>query len=195
MKEKEVYLLRHADTGLSGRYVGITDAPLSEEGVIQSREVCVSLSRFCFPVVLCSPLRRCVQTVESLQAEGRREYHDFLREINFGLWENKTFAEILDQDRQQVELWLNRKQDFVFPGGDSIRDFRMRVRLCAAHIRKRDEQRILVVTHGGVIRHLLCEFLSISQENYLAFDIRPGHFSTLQIFAHSAVLTGFNLKG
>jgi broad specificity phosphatase PhoE len=54
---------------------------------------------------------------------------------------------------------------------------------------------MLLVTHGGVIRHLLCLMLGLPMVKYLVFDVQPGCFCSLQVYSDGSVLTGFNLKG
>jgi broad specificity phosphatase PhoE len=52
--------------------------------------------------------------------------------------------------------------------------------------------RLLVISHGGVIRQLICSCLGLGPENYLAFDIQPGLCSVIELHSQGGVLVGLN---
>lgn len=194
MGNKKIYLMRHGDTGLKGRYVGSSDVTLSPLGFKQTKDLCAYLDTVSFDAILCSPMLRCRQSIEALQREDV-SYHDFLKEIDFGEWEKKSFDEIVLEYKTLVDKWAKQDENFVFPGGEAMSSFYARIARCAQHLRNIEENAILVVCHGGVIRHLICELLHIPKENYLLFDVAPGCYSTLQLFPEGGILTGLNLKG
>lgn len=194
MGSKIIYLMRHGDTGLKGRYVGSSDVPLSPLGLKQTRELCSYLNTVTLDAILCSPMLRCRQSIETLGRDDVR-YHDFLKEIDFGAWEKKSFEEIAVEYRTLVDCWAKQDEKFAFPGGEAMSSFYGRIGECAQHLRNVKEKEILVVCHGGVIRHLICDLLHIPKEHYLLFDVAPGCYSTVQLFPEGGVLTGFNLKG
>lgn len=186
--------MRHGDTGLKGRYVGSSDVPLSPLGFKQTRELCAYLSTIPFDIVLCSPMLRCRQSIEALQRKDVL-YYDFLKEIDFGVWEKKSFDEIAGDYKGLVDKWAKQDENFVFPGGEAMSSFYERIARCTQHLRTIEEKEILVVCHGGIIRHLICELLHIPKENYLLFDVAPGCYSTVKLFSEGGILTGLNLKG
>lgn len=195
MSNKTVFLLRHGDTGRQGCYIGSTDAPLSAEGALQIDRTAGLLQQKNIARVFSSPMRRCRESCERLELSCPREYHDSLREIDFGRWEGKRFAELVESDTPLVTAWAKDPENFCFPGGESIAGFRQRVAACRELVLAAPEPRLLLVTHGGIIRHLLCLMLGLPEEKYLAFDVQPGSFCSLQVYSDGGVLTGFNLKG
>lgn len=195
MHDKEIYLLRHGDTGLKNRYVGSSDVSLSPRGLDVVEKSCAYLSEVNFDTCLCSPMKRCVETVSYLSSGCLVQYLDFLKEIDFGRWEKKTFQEILLTDQLEVDNWVNSPETFSFPEGESLENFKVRVAQAANFIHKSDGKVILIVCHGGVIRHLLCDLLKIPREHYLLFDILPGCFTTMRLHSEGGVLTGLNLRG
>ena len=195
MSNKTVFLLRHGDTGRQGCYIGATDVPLSTEGSLQIGRTAGILQQENISRIFSSPMRRCRESCERLGLCCPCEYHDSLREIDFGRWEGKRFAELAESDAPQVVAWAKDPESFCFPGGESIAGFRQRVAVCRELILAAPESRLLLVTHGGVIRHLLCLMLDLPAEKYLAFDVQPGSFCSLQVYSDGGVLTGFNLKG
>lgn len=192
---KVLYLLRHGDTGLTGRYIGSTDAPLIDEGKRQVQATGRLLQHTGITKVISSPMLRCRQSFQQLGLDLPCDYVESLREIDFGRWEGRNFTEILQSDKQLVESWANEAEDFTFPEGESLAGFRTRVAQFKTELEKMDEEKILVIAHGGIIRYLLCLLLGISLEKYLIFDVKPGRYSAVQLFSEGGVLTGFNIKG
>ncbi|KJR98062.1 MAG: hypothetical protein VR65_21370 [Desulfobulbaceae bacterium BRH_c16a] len=195
MLKKTVHLLRHGDTGLQGCYIGRTDVPLSPEGLLQVGRTASLLRQENIDRVFCSPMLRCRQTSELLDLGSPCECHESLKEIDFGRWEGKRFEEIVENDAALVTSWTNEPDSFCFPEGESIAGFRQRIALFKEMLITEHEERMLLVTHGGVIRHLLCLMLGLPMEKYLIFDVQPGCFCSLQVYSDGSVLTGFNLKG
>ena len=115
-----------------------------------------------------------------------------LREIDFGRWEMKSFAEIAATDQDLLPGWAEYT-NFAFPGGEKVAAFCGRVAGVLADLRASAHQEIAVVTHGGVIRTLICLALGLSPKNYLLFDARPGSLAVLDLHPDGAVLTGLNL--
>jgi alpha-ribazole phosphatase len=195
MAEKEIYLLRHGDTGRQGCYIGSTDLPLSEKGRQQLRDLATMLHSKNIDKVFCSPMLRCRQTCEQLGLATAHQTNDLLKEVDFGRWEGKSFTEIAAVDAAAVSAWTNDPAHFCFPGGESLANFRGRVRAIMKMLEEDSGKRILLITHGGIIRHLLCLCLGISMEKYLAFAVEPGSFSSLRLFPGGGVLTSMNIRG
>ena len=188
-------LLRHGRTGLSGRYVGSSDVPLSKEGREQIQGLRSILAAMQIDSLLASPMHRCIQTIDLLRLGLPVQLDPDLREIDFGRWEGKTFAEIEEQDPKLVQEWAQGKDDFRFPGGDAIAGFACRMEAVKDRLLAADARTMLLVTHGGVIRSLICGLLGLSPQNYLLFQVAKGHYSTIDLYDGGGVLTGFNLGG
>lgn len=192
-KKKELFLLRHGDTGFRGRYIGKTDVGLSNLGRLEIQQVGKDIRKLGFQKILSSPMARCLESLELIDVHGPVEESDLLKEVDFGSWEGKTFSQLADENPKMVEEWVKNPIGFTFPGGESLANFLLRIADISDILYKCEETRILLVTHGGVIRHLLCKLLKLPTENYLIFDVYPGHYCTLNLFKEGGVLTGFNL--
>ncbi|BHH83151.1 histidine phosphatase family protein [Desulforhopalus sp. 52FAK] len=195
MPDKEIYLLRHGDTGLKNQYIGSSDVSLSPRGIEEVKKSCGFLSSVDFDAVMCSPMKRCTETAAHLTGSPPVQILDFLREIDFGRWEKKTFQEIIQNDQDEVDRWVQKPETFRFPEGESLIDFKKRITTTTDFLYQTDGERILVVCHGGIIRHLLCSLLRIPGEQYLLFEIQSGCYSTVRLHPQGGVLTGLNLKG
>ncbi len=195
---KKIMLARHCSTGeeYRGRFVGRTDLPLGPEAASEVERLAGVLAPLAPAATLFSPLRRARRTAEMLAGladiGSLREDLD-LREIDFGRWEGKSFAELAPGDSELVKRWAAWAPDFAFPEGEAVAGFLARVGAVAARLAARPEERLLVVAHGGVIRALICHLLGIPPRNYLLFDVRPARLATVDLFPEGGVLTGLNL--
>ncbi len=191
---KHIYLLRHGRTGYSGKYIGSSDVQLSDEGREQIQCLGKKCQQLQVELVICSPMIRCRQSYELLNIDGPVEFDSDLQEIDFGRWEKKSFDEIAANEPQLVNQWASNPGSFTFPEGDAIKDFVNRIKKIHLKIAQIDQKNILIVSHGGVIRLLLCLFLSIPLDKYLLFNVQKGTFSSVELFDNGGVLTGFNIQ-
>ncbi len=196
--KKTLLFLRHGSTGVrkGEGYMGRTDIPLDEHGRQQSARALPLIQSYQPERFFCSPLRRCVETARLALGEewmSRVELEPDLQEVNFGRWEGKSFAEIEKNDPADVAKWAELKNDFTFPEGESYADFQARVLRAMGRIEKCPEETILVVTHGGIIRTLICHYLGLSPDRYLLFDVQHAGLVSLDLFDSGGVLTGLNL--
>jgi broad specificity phosphatase PhoE len=189
---KTLYLLRHGSTGQNGRFVGSTDLPVAPSGYVQLDKTRVSLQSLGISALYCSPMLRCRQTADYLQLGINIQEEASLKEIDFGLWEQKTFDEISVQWPKEVNDWAIWSEGFTFPSGEKTRHFLQRVQVAKDIIDNSKAEQLLVVAHGGVIRQLICLYLGIPNDKYLLFDIKAGCYSTLSLFSDGGVLTSLN---
>jgi alpha-ribazole phosphatase len=196
MMARQLLFVRHAQIApqYAGRYVGRTDVPLARHGVQQAEKL-VALLRSRKPErCVCSPLLRARQTAEVLcEPIGLPvEVDEDLREIDFGHWEGRTFAEIAALDSAAVARWAELSDDFAFPGGESVGGFFTRVGRVADRLAAGPTRVVLVVAHGGVIRGSVCHFLGLPPRHYLRFDVRHATCTTVDLMEGRGVLTGLN---
>lgn len=138
-------LLRHGDTAWSaeGRIQGRSDVPLSDAGRAALRDVKVPAGMR----VVCSPLRRCVETAAAIgHPEALREPR--LAEMSWGAWEGRRLADLRDELGAAMQANEARGWDFRPQGGESPREVLARVRSWLGELR----EPTLAVTHRGVIR-------------------------------------------
>ena len=103
-----LYLARHGETegNFNGRYCGICDTPLTEKGKAQSLELSLKLREIKFHDIYVSPLKRCRETLNLALGKGIEIREDErLRERSFGIFENKTYEEILEKYPEEERLW------------------------------------------------------------------------------------------
>ena len=90
-------LLRHgeAEGNRERRFLGLTDAPLTQAGETQAAEAAQRIPAV--EHVYVSPLRRCRQTAGLVWPGVEQTVVEGLRETDFGPFEGKTHAELKDE--------------------------------------------------------------------------------------------------
>jgi alpha-ribazole phosphatase len=190
---KKLLLLRHARHAAaeSRKFYGSTDIGLSEYGQLQATAIASFLQPYHPDQCFCSPLKRCRETVQPLSGFPIEILPD-LREVNFGLWEEKTFEEIQSLNPVAVNQWAEFDPFFAFPGGERLDDYLSRIGRVASFLTSVSEKTLLVVTHAGVIRSLICHFLGLNPRDYILFNVDYGSLTILEIFKDKGVLIGLN---
>ncbi|MCH2067583.1 histidine phosphatase family protein [Shimia sp.] len=146
----ELHLVRHGPTHAK-TMVGWSDLPADLSDTAQVARLANHLPSD--GIVISSDLQRCVATADAIQRDRRRLAHDAaLREIHFGDWELKTFAEIEAADPDRIRAYWETPGDVRPPNGESWNEVTSRVdgaidRLIDAH----RGAKLIVVVHFGVI--------------------------------------------
>jgi alpha-ribazole phosphatase len=195
-KYKKIYLLRHGTTDYNKCYIGASDIDLSDAGKKEIKDIAPFIATQKIEQVYCSPMRRCLQTQEQLRLPigAKLEYN--LREIDFGRWEGKDFAEIAASDPQLVTAWSQKAFRFTFPEGENTQDFIQRVQQVTDKILSDNATNILLISHGGVIRSMICSFLGINQDKALQFAVEPSSLTVFKVYKDGGgVLCSLGMTG
>jgi alpha-ribazole phosphatase len=181
---RRLLLVRHAriECGRAGRLVGATDVPLDDFGQSQARALACRVARLAPSRCYCSPMKRCRQTALAIVPGMTINFLDELREIDFGRWENRSFQEVAAEAPALVDRWAAFETDFAFPGGEGLGSFLRRVHAAAERMTHDDSETVLAVTHGGVIRAMICHLLGLEPRQYVLFDV--GYAATAVIDLH-----------
>lgn len=96
MTSKQIYLVRHGETEWSknGKHTGLTDIPLTENGISQAKHLGQRLKGLSFDHVFASPLKRAYDTCCLCGFEGQAKITDALLEWNYGDYEGKKTPDI-----------------------------------------------------------------------------------------------------
>ena len=173
-------LLRHGEVEGGNCFRGSTDDPLTDIGLNQMR--IATRGKHQWDRVISSPLKRCVSFAReySLQHSIPLAFDERLKELHFGLWEGRTSAEIMNEDPEALSQFWSDPDRYPPPEGESFLVFQARV-LEACNSIKNDynKQRTLIVTHGGVIRTLLCHLQQRPVSELMNIDVKLGSLTVL----------------
>jgi len=158
-----LYLLRHGATirGPKKRYIGQTDIALSDLGRRQAHWWQKELSAINFDAIYCSDLSRASDTAQIVAAARTTDIQatSQLREINLGDWDGVDMPEIREK---YPDAWLQRGQQvdcFRPPEGESFQDLQDRVLPVVESVDFDRVKNVLMVSHAGVNRVILCRVL------------------------------------
>lgn len=153
-------LLRHAMTewNREKRIQGQTDTPLSPPGERQAGQWGPVLKVYRWDRILASDARRAAETAARINAvlKAPMESDSRLREQDWGEWTGKTIAQLEKESPLLLAEQEKAGWEFCPPGGEdrfAVRDRSLEA--IAGACEKWRGQRILVITHEGVIKCLL----------------------------------------
>ncbi len=190
-------LVRHGITDFNSakRLAGYSDVELNTAGRQQIDLLRDRLAQENIDAVYSSDLKRTMVAAQVISSPHKLEIVTCpeLREMNYGQAEGLTFAEIgllypeLAKSIESVSLKLR------FPGGESFAEFMERVNRFLDKVGGDETAKtILVVSHAGTLRLLMCRLLGIAPEHYWQFRIDNASLSTIETYPRGAVMSLFN---
>ena len=161
----QVFFIRHAQTGMSGRFCGHSDPDLSPLGRAQLKDLTAELASEQIEKVYSSDLKRASQTAHAIAAprDLELEIRPSLREIYFGEWEGLSWAEIEQRDPEYARKWMAEFPNVTAPEGEAFAAFEERVLAEMKYLLAPGQATAAIVTHAGVLRVLLRHFCGRSE--------------------------------
>ncbi|MET1070060.1 MAG: alpha-ribazole phosphatase family protein [Pseudomonas prosekii] len=175
-------LLRHGETGLGGGLRGSLDDALTEKGWAQMRAAVIEQGPW--DRLVSSPLQRCARFADELGAQLGLpvQLEKDLQELHFGAWEGQSTAALMDTSAEDLGRFWSDPYAFTPPDGEPVADFSARVlaaveRLHAAHA----GERVLLITHGGVMKLLLAQARGLPREQLLNVEVAHASLHSLSV--------------
>ncbi|WP_338582290.1 alpha-ribazole phosphatase family protein [Pseudomonas sp. MAG733B] len=175
-------LLRHGETELGGGLRGSLDDALTDKGWQQMREAVIEQGPW--DRLVSSPLQRCARFAEELGARLAVpvQLEKDLQELHFGAWEGQSAAELMKTDAEALGLFWADPYSFTPPEGEPVTDFSLRVLSAVARLRAAYAgERVLLISHGGVMRLLLAQARGLPREQLLNVEVGHGALFSLAV--------------
>ncbi|MCQ4209249.1 histidine phosphatase family protein [Streptomyces longispororuber] len=193
-------LVRHGQTiwHAENRYAGVTDVPLTDEGLAQADDLGAWAVRRGVDAVVCSPLSRAVRTASpAAEALGLvPEVVAGLREVDFGWGEGRTVEEMAAEDADAVGRFRADAESGAFPGSEAPSAAARRATAALRDIAARHpDGTVLVVAHNTLLRITLCALLGVPVGRYRAVFPRLDNAAVteLELGADTAALLSLNV--
>jgi alpha-ribazole phosphatase len=193
-----LYLIRHGETEWNNtmKFQGSTDIPLSENGRRQSERLGKRLASLKLDAVYTSDLLRAYETATIINSHHNvpLEIVPGLREINFGAWEGLTIAEIKKLFADEITQWWKNPFSIRLPGGETYFELVERsVKAAKNIVARHNDGQVLLVSHGGPIKSIVCSILGIDLSSYWKLGLHNGSLSIIEFTGWDyGILTLFN---
>jgi len=203
-----IYLIRHGETedAEEKRYKGHIDVPLSANGIEQIKR----LSEYIYqstntnpPIpplskggqggvkaVYSSGLSRALKTAEIIaEPFGLKPIVvEQLKERSFGVWEGMTFSEIEEKYPDAFKSWAENPLKFSPIEGESTLEVKERaLKVFHEIIKNHGDEKIAIVSHGGITRVILCEMLGMPLENIFRIEQDFAALNIIEIWDYPVV--------
>lgn len=163
-------VLRHGESELSGCLRGSLDDALTAHGWQQMQEsvsTAIATSNGLvesapWQAIWTSPLQRCANFALDLAQRQHITlyYSKALQEMHFGDWEGQSIQQLYAQVPEQLANFWQQPTRFSPNHAETLADFKQRVvhglTAIVQQAQRMRLQRILLVSHGGVIKLLKC---------------------------------------
>ena len=194
-----LYLIRHGEVegAEDGKLFGQTDVELSERGLEQSRRLADRLAAMRLTAVYSSDLRRSYLAAEMIAGRHGLEVQQdpAWREINMGLWERRSIADLHSEAPEQVQQLFSDPSSFTYPGGESFTAFAARIQAALDHLVAGYEKgEIALVAHAGVCRAIIGSVLQMPMRTWLRLAQEYGCLNAIDWYELNPVLRILNFE-
>lgn len=190
-----IVLVRHAETvwNAEGRWQGQTDVALSDRGQGEVALVAARLRNERFDRVIASDLSRAFDTARGIAKDAEIERDPTLREMNLGAWCGLFHHEVAERFPDQLHA-LGRGDDMrIGDYGETVLELAARVSSTIDRIAAESPNaKVLVVTHGGVVRAVLLELLGVSGRSRPLVGSRNTAITRVEVEGRKRTLVSYN---
>lgn len=172
-----VTFIRHGETDFnkSNLFCGISDCSITEEAKYNALKLKNVLPEFDY--YYCSPLKRTQETLKAIFPNSIPIIDDRIIEISLGVWEGLPKTSVNQELRSKF-----KNGDFTPEGAENNENVETRIKdfLNNLFTTYSSDERVLVVTHNGVLR-TISRLLNINQinNNLEYFTIDLNNYSNL----------------
>jgi broad specificity phosphatase PhoE len=183
----ELWLIRHGETAwsLSGAHTSRTDIPLTQRGRERARKIEEYLRGTTFSMVLTSPMLRAKETCIIAGRGGVAEIDDDLVELNYGIYEGRTTADI----QKEVPDWSVWSSPLI--DGETLDQAAERANRVIARAATKGG-RVALFAHGHILRILAACWIQSPPVTGSRLVLGTGTISTLGFERETRAITMWN---
>lgn len=133
-----------------------------------------------------SPSSRCTSLANEFNKKVEPIIDSRIMELNFGEWELKKWDEIAPDD---LNPWMEDFVNIKCPNGESYQELASRtIEFLQEIVKEQQHKKIIVISHGGVIRSLLAHILQIPLEKSFSLQIDYGKMSKIKVVTKENII-------
>ncbi len=181
-QDRFVYLLRHGETEGGAIFRGSTDSKLNKNGISQMEKAIADTPQW--DQIISSPSQRCAHFATNIARPNNTpvQININLRELDFGDWEGKSVKSIWEAEPEKITQFWKNPFRFTAPHGESTQQLQHRVQSAWKDILSKDHCRnTLIITHGGPIRIIMGQLLSIPDNKLSNIEVTPASLTKIRI--------------
>ncbi len=171
----EIILIRHTTPNIEkGICYGQSDIDVTTDFFDELQPILKEIGTINYDAVYTSPLIRCQKLAKKINSNVILD--DRLKELNFGDWELQPWGEI---PKEELNPWM---ENFVYgktKNGESYIELHKRTTAFFEEVIQLSYNRIIVVTHAGIMRSLWAYWNNIPLEK--SFDLKIDYGAILKI--------------
>ena len=191
----KLYFVRHGETDMNARnmFYGWYDADINEKGISQAEELREAFRDIHIDKIYSSDLTRALHTAQII-ADGRPvEIVPDLREMAYGIWENRTWESMTESDRELLKKWRYDWTNLEIPEGETFMGFYDRVTSGLDKIIKENKgKHVLIVSHNGALSAMHCHLTGAGPKGFWNFNSKQGHYSAVWVSEKKLTYDCFN---
>ncbi|WP_299120861.1 alpha-ribazole phosphatase [uncultured Tenacibaculum sp.] len=168
----EIILIRHTTPDIEkGVCYGQADIPVAKTFGKEIQPILKEInSNDSDTLFFSSPLKRCKLLAKELS--NTINFDDRLKELDFGDWELKKWNDI---NKEELDIWMNDFVNIPATNGESYLDLHTRTVNFLNEILLLNKERIVIVTHAGVIRSLSAYINKTPLDKSFDLKLNYGH--------------------
>lgn len=172
----EILLIRHGETIWNTKKLiqGQLDSPLTDNGIHQSNLLSQRMKKINPDIIYTSDLKRAIHTANIINQYMNKNIIEIsgVRERNWGVFQGADWKKIKKFFPTQYKYYRNDSKNYVIPNGESYNQVTKRtLESLVDIIENHKNQKVVIVTHGGVISPLIRSLLNIPYETHRKFII------------------------
>lgn len=176
-----LYVIRHGETewNKKGMLQGWKNSNLTNDGIKAAENLRDSFKEkgLIFDAVYTSTQQRAIDTAKIILEGQDIEIikMDDLKELGFGKWDGMLLSDVHKEHEEAYNNYMYKPELYEpTSGGESFEVFFKRVSRSLNDIIDRDEENVLIVTHGVTIKSIIAIAEKIDIENFNEIPIYEG---------------------
>ncbi|MCL1051931.1 histidine phosphatase family protein [Shewanella abyssi] len=175
MQNTRVVLLRHGACEGGNILRGHRDVMLSFAGKEQLKlafstllesKTCLAAQNKIADLVVSSPLLRCAVPAKAFAEQYDIDFveQSAFMELNFGAWDGHSFTTLYQQHGTELDAYWADPWRHTPPSGETMQAFEDRIDTAWQSLIEQHRGKVIILlTHGGVMRHLMAKSLGLKQ--------------------------------
>ncbi len=177
-----IYVIRHGETQWNREEIfrGRKDVPLNKNGLEQAEKTAIFLAGNEIEVIFSSPLKRAVQTAESILKHKKNmeiiTSHDLI-DMNFGIWEGLTLKEVEEKFPVQFGVWKDHPENWKVKDAETLKDIRKRVSRFLNSLK--GYRNVALVSHRVICKIIIMNVLGLPLSRFWKIKIDTASVSLI----------------